>query len=321
MTYSVVLRDSATGALGVAVQSHWFNVASVVPWVEAGVGAIATQSVADPMYGPRALALMRDGVGATDALERLLAADESSHLRQVAIVDSTGSVAAHTGSGCIPHASHVTGDGWSVQGNIMRNDRVVPAMAAAAEASRGSVSDRLFAVLAAAEAAGGDLRGSQSAAMLVSGDGPVPAVRLSVEDHADPIGELGRLLEIRQMYDDMEAGDEALADADPSRAAAAYRARRSVFTRTRRGRVLAGTRAGDGRQIRRGGRNHAPVGGREPGHVGLVGPDRCGRLDRSRRPRRAARSLGRTVGAAFATGLSARDPVGLLAERAPGHIR
>jgi uncharacterized Ntn-hydrolase superfamily protein len=228
MTYSVVLRDSASGALGVAVQSHWFNVASVVPWVEAGVGAVATQSVADPMYGPRALALMRDGVGATDALERLLAADESSHLRQVAIVDSTGSVAAHTGSGCIPHASHVTGDGWSVQGNIMRNDRVVPAMAAAAEASRGSVSDRLFAVLAAAEAAGGDLRGSQSAAMLVSGDGPVPAVRLSVEDHADPIGELGRLLEIRQMYDDMEAGDEALADADPSRAAAAYeRAARS----------------------------------------------------------------------------------------------
>ena len=202
--------------------------ASVVPWVEVGVGAIATQSVADPMYGPRALALMRDGVGAADALERLLAADESSHLRQVAIVDSTGSVAAHTGSGCIPHASHVTGDGWSVQGNIMRNDQVVPAMAAAAEASRGSVSDRLFAVLAAAEAAGGDLRGSQSAAMLVSGDGPVPAVRLSVEDHADPIGELGRLLEIRQMYDDMEAGDEALADADPARAAAAYeRAARS----------------------------------------------------------------------------------------------
>ena len=228
MTYSVVLRDSATGALGVAVQSHWFNVASVVPWVEAGVGAIATQSVADPMYGPRALALMRDGVGAADALERLLAADESSHLRQVAIVDSTGSVAAHTGSGCIPHASHVTGDGWSVQGNIMRNDRVVPAMAAAAEASRGSVSDRLFAILTAAEAAGGDLRGSQSAAMLVSGDGPVPAVRLSVEDHADPIGELGRLLEIRQMYDDMEAGDEALADSDPARAAAAYeRAARS----------------------------------------------------------------------------------------------
>ncbi|HUV17156.1 MAG TPA: DUF1028 domain-containing protein [Ilumatobacteraceae bacterium] len=228
MTYSVVLRDSATGALGVAVQSHWFNVASVVPWVEAGVGAIAMQSVADPMYGPRGLALMRDGVGATDALERLLAADESSHLRQVAIVDSTGSVAAHTGSGCIPHASHVTGDGWSVQGNIMRNDRVVPAMAAAAEASRGSVSDRLFAILTAAEAAGGDLRGSQSAAMLVSGDGPVPAVRLSVEDHADPIGEFGRLLEIRQMYDDMEAGDEALADADPSRAAAAYeRAARS----------------------------------------------------------------------------------------------
>lgn len=228
MTYSIVIRDSESGAFGVAVQSHWFNVASVVPWVEGSVGAVATQSVADPWYGPRGLALMRDGVSSTETLDRLLAADASSHLRQVAMIDATGTVAVHTGTGCIPFASHAVGDGWSVQANIMRNDRVVPAMATAAESSRGPLADRLFAILSAAEAAGGDLRGSQSAAILVSGDGPVPAVRLAVEDHADPIAEMRRLLEIRRMYDDMESGDDALADSDPVRAAAAYaRAARS----------------------------------------------------------------------------------------------
>lgn len=228
MTYSVVMRDADTGAFGVAVQSHWFNVANVVPWVETGVGAVATQSIAEPSYGWRGLELMRAGVGAADVLERLLAEDDAPRLRQVAMVDATGQVAVHTGSGCIAVAAHATGDGWSVQANIMRDDGVVPAMAAAAGTSTGPLAERLLAVLRAAEEAGGDLRGSQSAAMLVTGDGPVPAVRLAVDDHPDPIAELDRLTAVRRMYDEMNLGDDALAGADPAAAAVAYeRAARS----------------------------------------------------------------------------------------------
>lgn len=226
MTYSVVMR--AGDSVGVAVQSHWFNVASVVPWVEGGVGAVATQSIADPTYGPRALALLRDGTSARVALDRLLAEDDAAERRQVSIVDWSGDVATHTGSGCIEHAAHIVGDGWSVQANIMRDGGVVPAMADAAANATGPILDRLFAVLRAAEAAGGDLRGSQSAAVLVADTGQVPTARLSVDDHADPIGELGRLIEIRRLYDAMEIGDDALSAGKLDDAAIAYdRAARS----------------------------------------------------------------------------------------------
>ncbi len=228
MTYSVVMLDPESGALGVAVQSHWFNVAGVVPWAQAGVGAVATQSLAEPMYGPNGLELMGQGVTAPEALARLLSTDETPEVRQVAMVDAAGAVAGHTGESCIPFASHITGEGWSVQGNIMRTEEVVPAMAEAASAAAGPLPARLFAVLRAAEQAGGDLRGSQSAAILVADKGPVLAVRLSVEDHPDPIAELERLLEVRDMYEEMRVGGVARAGSDVESAAAAYeRAARS----------------------------------------------------------------------------------------------
>ena len=224
MTYSVVMRDPATGAFGVAVQSHWFNVGRIVPWVRAGVGAVATQSLAEPLYGPRGLDLMASGVAAPDALARLLEADPERAVRQVAVIDASGRVAAHTGDRCIAHAAHIVGEGWSVQANIMRNAQVVPAMAAAAADRDGTLGERLVRTLEAAEATGGDLRGSQSAALIVSGDGPIAALDLRVEDSPDPISELRRLVGVEAAYRHMSAGDEALARGDGTAAAAAYAA-------------------------------------------------------------------------------------------------
>ena len=224
MTYSVVMRDPATGAFGVAVQSHWFNVGRIVPWVRAGVGAVATQSLAEPLYGPRGLDLMASGVAAPDALARLLEADPERAVRQVAVIDASGRVAAHTGDRCIAHAAHIVGEGWSVQANIMRNAQVVPAMAAAAADREGTLGERLVRTLEAAEATGGDLRGSQSAALIVSGDGPIAALDLRVEDSPDPISELRRLVGVEAAYRHMSAGDEALARGDGTAAAAAYAA-------------------------------------------------------------------------------------------------
>ena len=130
-SFSIVARDAATGEMGVAVQSHWFSVGSIVTWAEAGVGAIATQSFVDPAYGPRGLELMKSGLSAEQALTALLKVDEGRDVRQVAFVDSEGRVAAHTGAKCIEAAGHHVGDGYSVQANMMLNDKVVPAMAKA----------------------------------------------------------------------------------------------------------------------------------------------------------------------------------------------
>ena len=224
MTYSVVMRHPETGALGVAGQSHWFNLGRVVPWARPGVGAVATQSLADPTYGPRALDLLATGSSPGEALHQLLDADPEREVRQVSVIDAAGEVAAHTGTGCIPHASHEVGPGWSVQANIMRTDAVVPAMALAAAEAQGPLEDRLLAVLGAAEAAGGDLRGSQSAALLVVAEGPVPTVDLRVEDHPDPIRELTRLLRAHRVYEHMGAGDEALGGGDREQAARHYAA-------------------------------------------------------------------------------------------------
>jgi uncharacterized Ntn-hydrolase superfamily protein len=222
VTYSVVMRDPDTGALGVGVQSHWFNTGRIVPWVRAGVGAVATQSVADPSYGPRVLDLLASGASAVEALASLVADDAQRDYRQVAAVDASGVVAAHTGALCIRHAGHEVGDGWSVQANIMRSDDVVPAMAGAALSGGPTLADRLLAVLEAAETAGGDLRGSQSAAILVVGDGPVLDIDLRVEDHPDPIGELRRLFDLHERYRHMGAGDDALAAGDHAAAAEHY---------------------------------------------------------------------------------------------------
>ena len=229
-TYSIVARDPATGQLGVAVQSHWFSVGSVVSWAEAGVGAVATQSFVDPAYGPRGLELMRGGLSPAQALAALTSVDEGREVRQVAFVDAAGRVAAHTGSRCIEAAGHHVGEGYSVQANMMLSDRVVPAMAAAYEAATGDLAERMLQALEAAEAAGGDIRGRQSAAMLIvkgeSSGRPWAdrVLELRVEDHPDPLAELRRLVTVHHAYERMNAGDLAVEKGDLGLAKAEYAA-------------------------------------------------------------------------------------------------
>lgn len=227
-TYSIVARDSMTGDLGVAVQSHWFSVGPVVPWARAGVGAVATQSLVLVSYGPLGLELMEEGMSAPEALEKLLEEDAHSSVRQVAMIDAFGNVAAHTGDSCIAYASHHTGNGYSVQANMMLTDRVVPAMAKAFEESQGDLADRMLAALEAAEGEGGDIRGRQSAAILVvrgvPGDEPWSDVIMSlrVEDHARPVEELKRLVTMQRAYEYENLGDEAMAEGDLKGALEAY---------------------------------------------------------------------------------------------------
>jgi uncharacterized Ntn-hydrolase superfamily protein len=213
VTYSIVARDPDTGELGVAVQSHWFSVGSLVTWARAGIGAVATQANVDPGYGPRALDLLEHGVPAPAALEQLLAADPESASRQVAVVDVGGIVAAHTGSACIAGAGHATGPGVSCQANIMASERVWPAMLEAFAGASGSLTGRLLVALDAAEREGGDLRGRQSAAILVvpaEGEPWETVVSLRVEDHPDPLPELRRLVDLQQAYALAGEADELL---------------------------------------------------------------------------------------------------------------
>ena len=213
-TYSIVALDAETGQLGVAVQSHWFSVGTVVPWAKAGVGAVATQSIAEPSYGPKGLALMEKGIHADEALQSLLAKDIGKNVRQVAMVDAQGNVGVHTGSRCISHASHLTGKNYSVQANIMAKSTVPSAMVQAFESTTGDLAERMLAALDAAEAEGGDLRGRQSAAMLVVSGEPTGdpwtdrIVDLEVADHENPLIELRRLLRISQAYRHAQRGDE-----------------------------------------------------------------------------------------------------------------
>ncbi len=227
-TFSIVARDPATGELGVAVQSHWFNVGPLVAWAEAGVGAVATQSFVNVSFGPRGLGLMRAGQSPADALRELIAGDPGEAVRQVALVDAKGRVAAHTGARCIAWAGHATGDGFSAQANMMEGDRVVAAMVEAFQATEGALAERLLAALDAAQAVGGDIRGQQSAALKVvagtrTGD---PArdvlVDLRVEDHPAPIVELRRVYDVHRAYAFMNAGDAALEHADLAGALEAY---------------------------------------------------------------------------------------------------
>ena len=228
-TYSIVAHDSATGQLGVAVQSHYFSVGSVVSWAEAGVGAVATQSLVNPAYGPEGLALLKGGSSPAEAVRILIEADASRELRQLAIVDGSGRVAVHTGSRCVAEAGHKSGDGYAVQANLMLNDTVWSAMAATFETSRGPLAERMLLTLEAAEAAGGDMRGKQSAALLVvsgQASGKVwqdRLIDLRVEDHPEPVQELGRLLHIFRAYEFVSRGDEALERNDVAAALAAFR--------------------------------------------------------------------------------------------------
>jgi uncharacterized Ntn-hydrolase superfamily protein len=222
-TYSIVARDTS-GALGVAVQSHWFNVGAVVPWVEGGVGAVAVQSITDPATGSRALGMLRSGVGATDVLDSLLQGDADVGYRQVAVVDGEGHAAAHTGELCIAEAGHLVGHGFSVQANLMAGPGVWPAMAEAFDGGDGDLATRLMKALEAAEAEGGDVRGRQSAAMVIAPppgeDGP--RIDLRVEDARDPLGELQRLLAMQRAYLELNRGDILMAEARFEQALEAY---------------------------------------------------------------------------------------------------
>lgn len=230
VTYSIVARDPKTGELGVAVQSHYFSVGSVVTWARAGVGAVATQSVAEVSYGPLGLVLMGAGKSAGEALDALLRADKKADHRQVAMVDSKGRVAAHTGSKCIPHAGHVLGDQFSCQANLMRNDSIWAAMRDSYLNNEGMpLAERLVEALQAGEDAGGDVRGKQSAAIMVVSGQAQPnewggrTMDLRVEDHPMPVPELKRLVRYKRGYDWVDKGDDYLASKDYPKALDAYK--------------------------------------------------------------------------------------------------
>ncbi|NEU08830.1 DUF1028 domain-containing protein [Flavihumibacter sp. R14] len=216
-TFSIVARDARTGEMAVGVQSHWFSVGTAVSWAEAGVGAVATQSFTNKSFGIRGLALLKEGKTAQEVLTELLSRDEGRDVRQVAIVDSKGNVAAHTGTKCIQFADHITGEQFSVQSNMMLTDKVSEAMESAYETSMQlPLAERVMAALNAAQQAGGDIRGKQSAALIV-----VPgkskaepwnerSVDLRVDDHENPLIELGRLYKVQQAYEHMNRGDLAV---------------------------------------------------------------------------------------------------------------
>jgi uncharacterized Ntn-hydrolase superfamily protein len=226
-TYSIVARDPASGELGVAVQSHWFGVGAVVAWARPGVGAVATQSIAEVAHGPNALERLQAGESAREALASVLREDALAHFRQLGVVDARGGVAVHTGSGCIPCAGEAAGAEFTCQANMMANDTVPAAMAGAYTARDGDLAERLLAALDAAQDAGGDVRGQQSAALLV-----VPAtgepwrVRFDVrvEDHAAPLGELRRLVRLARAYEMAGQADELAAEGAHAQATGLYRA-------------------------------------------------------------------------------------------------
>src|SRR5215472_10775371 len=234
-TFSIVACDAATGELGVAVQSHAFSVGSGVSWAEAGVGAVATQSFIDPAYGPLGLDLMRAGRTAPDALKSLIAGDDGRDVRQVAMIDSSGRVAAHTGAKCIPAAGNHVGDNYSVQANLMDNDNVWPAMAKAFEAAKGDLAERMLQALEAAQTAGGDIRGMQSAAILVvkgvSSGKPWndKIFDLRVEDSPQPLTELRRLVNFQRANNLANDGDRYLEKKDYAAGLKAYTAAEALL--------------------------------------------------------------------------------------------
>ena len=224
-TYSIVALDPETGELGAAVQSHWFSVGSLCTWTRPGVGAVATQSVVEPAHGPHALDRLADGADAEAALRGVLAGDALVAVRQVGVVDARGRVAVHTGADCIPEAGHATGEHWSCQANMMARATVPDAMSAAFAAARGDLAERLMTALEGAEAEGGDVRGRQSAALIVapaSGEPWRARVDLRVEDHADPVGELRRLLGLQRAYELAGEADELMGEGRAEEAAGRY---------------------------------------------------------------------------------------------------
>ena len=227
-TYSIVAHDPETGQLGVAVQSHWFSTGSIVTWAEAGVGAVATQSLVDPSYGPLGLELLRMGRSPEEALKGLLAADSGFEVRQVGMVDVQGRVAVHTGARCIPEAGHHVGKGYTTQANLMERNTVPDAMARAYEGATGPFAERLIAALEAAQREKGDIRGQQSAAILIVAAKATGRpwedrlMDLRVEDNPNPLKELKRLVQVHQAYQHMNAGDVAMEHQDVEAAKREY---------------------------------------------------------------------------------------------------
>ncbi|MDZ7613623.1 MAG: DUF1028 domain-containing protein [Flavobacteriaceae bacterium] len=235
-TFSVVARDPATGEMAVGVQSHWFSVGTIVAWGKSGVGVVATQSFVNPAYGPNGLQLMENGITAKQAMDNLIAKDEGREVRQVAMLDNKGNAHAFTGEKCIASAGHFVGDNFSVQANMMLNDEVVPAMAKAYLKNSGlPLAERVLATLKAAQEAGGDIRGQQSAALIVVGGQKVTEpwkdklVDLRVDDHNTPIKELERLLRVHRAYDFMNKGDLAIEQGDMKNAMEAYAEAQKLF--------------------------------------------------------------------------------------------
>ncbi len=234
-TYSIVARDSITGELGVAVQSHWFQVGNSVTWAEAGVGAVATQSFIEMSYGPLGLELMRAGKTAPQALKALLEIDPQRDVRQVAMVDAHGNVAVHTGKNCISQAGHIKGEQFSVQANIMEKSTVWGAMARAYRETKGDLLSRLMAALDAAQQEGGDIRGMQSAAVLIvpgttqGSPWKEKVVDLRVDDSPHPLKELHRLVTIHRAYAHMNRGDEFLSANKVDKALQEYSAAYKIY--------------------------------------------------------------------------------------------
>lgn len=235
-TYSIVAIDKATGEMGVAVQSHWFATGTLVTWGEAGVGVVATQSFVNPAFGPDGLALMRENKDIDQVLQALLAEDEGKEFRQLGLLNAAGKAASFTGTQCIDFAGHVVGDGYAVQANLMASDKVWPAMAEAFENSAGqTLAKRLMIALEAAQAAGGDIRGKQSAALLVVGAKATGQswvdrkVDLRVDDHPTPLLELKRLLKVHEAYSYMNKGDLAMEKGEVKAAMEAYSQAGNMF--------------------------------------------------------------------------------------------
>ncbi|WP_456408853.1 DUF1028 domain-containing protein [Caldithrix abyssi] len=234
-TFSIVAIDQENGEMGVAVQSHWFSVGSIVAWAEAGVGVVATQSLVNVSFGPRGLELMKAGKSPQEALDELLSSDPGAAYRQVALLDAQGRVAAHTGDKCIADAGHIIGEGFSVQANMMLNKKVVPAMEKAFKNSKGPLAERLMAAMKAAQEAGGDIRGQQSAAIKIvkikaSGKPWEDTVLdLRVEDHPQAVAEMERILKVFRAYEHMNKGDLAIEKGDVQTALREYGAAEAMF--------------------------------------------------------------------------------------------
>jgi uncharacterized Ntn-hydrolase superfamily protein len=228
-TYSIVAKDANTGEMAVGVQSHWFSVGTLVSWGKSGVGVVATQSFVNPSYGPKGIELMENGVSAEEALKNLTDKDEGRDFRQAAMLDVNGSVNAFTGEKCIESAGHFVGENFSVQANMMLNDKVIPAMKKAfQDNSNLPLAERIIKVFEAAESVGGDIRGKQSAALIVVGAEKTSNVwedkkiDLRVDDSSNPIKEIKRLLKVHRAYDHMNKGDLAIEENDMDKALSEY---------------------------------------------------------------------------------------------------